>query len=82
MRSLQYLKSQPTHLITMKFQVTEIEYDFEMEDDEFPSQDYQDAVIEETLQKVWEVDDEEELTDAITDCFGWCIKSLDYTVLS
>lgn len=65
----------------MKFQVTEIEYDFEMEDDEFPSQDYQDAVIEETLQKVWEVD-EEELTDAISDCFGWCIKSLDYTVLS
>lgn len=62
----------------MKFQVTEIEYDFEMEDDEFPSQDYQDAVIEETLQKVWEVDDEEELTDAISDCFGWCIKSLDY----
>lgn len=66
----------------MKFQVTEIEYDFEMEDDEFPSQDYQDAVIEETLQKVWEVDDEEELTDAISDCFGWCIKSLDYTALS
>jgi hypothetical protein len=62
----------------MKFQVTEIEYDFEMEDDDFPSQDYQDAIIEETLQKVWEVDDEEDLVDAISDSTGWCIKSIDY----
>jgi hypothetical protein len=62
----------------MKFQVTEIEFDFEMEDDEFPSEDYQDAITEETLQKVWEVDDEEDLTDTISDCFGWCIKSIDY----
>lgn len=66
----------------MLFKITQIEFDFEMEDDEFPSQDYQENVINETLSKVWEVDDEEELTDAISDCFGWCVKSLDYVSLA
>lgn len=62
----------------MKFQVTEIEFDFEMEENQFPSQDYQKSLINETIQKVWEVDNEEELSDLISDHFGWCIKSLDY----
>lgn len=66
----------------MKFQVTEIEFDFEMEDNKFPSQDYQEDIINETIQKVWEVDDEEELSDVISDCFGWCVKSLDYSRFS
>lgn len=67
----------------MKFQVTEIEFDFTTDDGEYELQpSRQEKIIDETLQKVWEVDDEEELTDAISDCFGWCIKSLDYTVLS
>lgn len=66
----------------MLFQLTQIEFDFEMEDDEFPSQDYQENVVNESLAKVWEVDDEEELADAISDCFGWCIKSLDYVQLA
>lgn len=66
----------------MLFKIIQIEFDFEMEDDEFPSQDYQETVVNEALAKVWEVDDEEELTDAISDCFGWCVKSLDYVSLA
>ena len=66
----------------MKIQVTAIDYDFETEDDDLPTQDYQQDVINETLQKVWEVDDDLDLTDTISDCFGWCINSLDYTILS
>lgn len=66
----------------MLFKITRIEFDFEMEDDEFPSQDYQENVVNESLAKVWEVDDEEELADAISDYFGWCIKSLDYVSLA
>ena len=62
----------------MQFQVAHIEFDFEMEDDEFPSLDYQQSIVEETKQKVWEVDDELYLTDAISDCFGWCVDTIIY----
>lgn len=62
----------------MLFQITEIEFDFEMEDDEFPSQKYQDALTEETIGQIWEAEDEEDLVDEITCVTGWCIKSIDY----
>ena len=62
----------------MKFQVTEIEFDFEMEDDEYPSDDYQQALTDETISQIWDADDEEHLVDKISDETGWCIKSIDY----
>ena len=62
----------------MQFQVAHIEFDFQTEDNEFPPLDYQQAIVEETKQKVWEVDDEEYLTDAISDCFGWCVDTIIY----
>jgi hypothetical protein len=63
----------------MKFQVTEIEFDFDLDDDEVPiSEEYGQAVIDDTIGQIWEVDDEEDLVDAITDSTGWCIKSIDY----
>jgi hypothetical protein len=62
----------------MKFQVTEIEFDFEMEDDEYPSPGYQEDLICDTLTTIWEADDEEDLVEEITCATGWCIKSLDY----
>lgn len=66
----------------MQFQVTEIEFDFTTDDGEYELQpSRQEKIIDETLQKVWEVDVEEELTDAISDCFGWCIKSIDYRIV-
>ena len=62
----------------MQLQVTKIEFDFEMEDDEFPSQEYQQQLTEEIIGSIWEVDDEEELTDEISTATGWCIRSIDY----
>ena len=62
----------------MKFQVTQIQFDFEMEDDDYASQDYQQQVIDETFNAEWEVDNEEDLVDEITSQTGWCIKAINY----
>ena len=61
----------------MKFQITQIEFDF---DDSFDpvTDEYKQSVVDETLEDVWEVHDEEDLLDEISDCTGWCIKSIDY----
>ena len=58
----------------MKFQVTEIEFDFEMEDDEYPLDDYQQALTDETIGQIWDADDEDDLVEEITCATGWCIK--------
>ena len=63
----------------MLFQVTEIEFDFEMDDDEIVlSDEYKQGVVDEIISHTWEVDDEEYLVDSISDATGWCIKSIDY----
>jgi len=61
----------------MQFQVTQIEFDFEMEDDEYPSEDYQQQLTEEVI-GLWDADDEDDLVEEITAATGWCIKSIDY----
>lgn len=67
----------------MLFQVTNIDFDFQEDndilrgtDDEW--QDYQTMVISDTLATVWEADDEDDLVEEITCATGWCINSLDY----
>jgi adenine specific DNA methylase Mod len=62
----------------MLFQIVEIEFDFEMEDDEYPSQDYQQRLTSEIIGEIWEADDEDDLVEEITCATGWCIKSFDY----
>lgn len=62
----------------MKFQILSIDFDFEMEDDEFPSQSYQDNLTMETIGQIWDAEDEEDLLEEITCATGWCIKSIDY----
>jgi hypothetical protein len=66
----------------MKVQITGIEFDFEMdnEDDVLPVT-YQIELTNETIGKVYEIDDEDDLADAISDETGWCIQSLDYVVV-
>ena len=63
-------------LILMKFQVTEIEFDFD-DDEEFTQYHY-DNITAYTLGTIWEADDEEDLVEEITCATGWCIKSIDY----
>jgi hypothetical protein len=64
----------------MQFQVTEIEFDFDDPDEEFTQHHY-DKVTEETLNTIWEADDEEDLVEEITNSTGWCIKSIDYRII-
>ena len=66
--------------VIMKLLVTQIEFDFNdsLSDDYSLSLDEQNAITNDNL-GIWEVDDEDELVDKITDNSGWCIKSIDYT---
>ena len=69
---------------TMQFQVTQIEFDFS--DDigdgdtmnDFLTDEYKQSVVDETIEGIWEADDEEDLIDEISCASGWCIKSIDY----
>jgi hypothetical protein len=61
-------------------QVTSIEYDFQC-DDETVSENFQKVITSQTIGKVYEVEDEDYLADAISDETGWCVKSLDYVIV-
>ena len=65
----------------MKFNVTEIEFDF---DDDYANGfkltfDEEISIRDQAL-GVWEADDEDDLTEEITTAIGWCIKSIDYEI--
>lgn len=67
----------------MQFQVTQIEFDFQEDNDILRGtdeewQEYQQIVIDDTLSTVWDADDEDDLIEEITCASGWCIKSIDY----
>ena len=62
----------------MKFQVTQIEFDFgDAWENQIPP-NLQEEVIDETLSTIWEADDDEDLIDEISTASGWCVKSIDY----
>jgi len=65
---------------TMQFQVTEIEFDFETDDDDFPEHQFSN-ITDETIGMIWEADDEDDLIEEITCATGWCIKSIDYRII-
>ena len=60
----------------MKFNVTEVEFDFDL--------DYAKLTFEEEIDirdlalGVWDADDEDDLIEEVTDASGFCIKSIDY----
>ena len=61
----------------MKFLVTQIEFDFD--DGYIPLTKYEEDNIIEQAIGIWEVDDEDELVDKISDTLGWGVKNIDYT---
>ena len=63
-------------MTTMLFQVTDIEFDFD-DEDEMIAYDA-DRLVCETIGQIWEADDEDDLVEEITCATGWCIKSIDY----
>ena len=65
----------------MKFNVTEVEFDF----NDSLSEEYQLTFDEEIAVRdlalgVWDADDEDDLIEEVTTASGWCIKSIDYEV--
>ena len=65
----------------MKFNVTEVEFDF----NDSLSEEYQltfdeEIEIRDLALGVWEADDEDDLIEEITTASGWCIKSINYEV--
>ena len=72
----------------MKFNVTQIEFDFDDDDADtvcnsdletffIASESVRKEVVEDHL-GVWEADNEDDLIEEITAASGWCIKSIDY----
>ena len=65
----------------MKFNVTEIEFDF---DDDYAEESKltfdEEIELRDLALGVWEADDEDDLIEEITAASGWCIKSIDYEV--
>ena len=61
----------------MKFQVTQIEFDFD--DSFYPlTEEEKGDVYDEYIGTFWDADDEDDLVEEITSASGWCIKSIDY----
>lgn len=61
----------------MVFEVTHIEFDFTDAFDPV-TEEYKQELYDDVLGAPWEADNEEDLTDEITACTGWCIKSIDF----
>ena len=67
----------------MKFNVTEVEFDF----DEWYERNWDNKLtfdeeieVRDLALGVWEADDEDDLLEEITTACGWCIKNIDYEV--
>jgi len=63
----------------MKFNVTEVEFDFSDAIDEQLSQEEKDSITQNNL-GVWDADDEDDLIEEVTTASGWCIKSINYDI--
>lgn len=63
---------------TMHFQVVDIEFDFESDDEYVWNTGEQQQIVDEVTSTIWEASDEEDLVEEITNATGWCIKSFDY----
>ena len=65
----------------MKFNVTEVEFDF---DDDYAEESKltfdEEIELRDLALGVWEADDEDDLIEEVTTASGWCIKSIDYEV--
>ena len=65
----------------MKYNVTEIEFDF---DDDYAEESKltfdEEIEIRDLALGVWEADDEDDLIEEITSASGWCIENIDYEI--
>ena len=65
----------------MKFNVTEIEFDF---DDDYAEESKltfdEEIEIRDLALGVWDADDEDDLIEEVTTACGWCIKNIYYDI--
>ena len=65
----------------MKFNVTEVEFDF---DDDYAEESKltfdEEIEIRDLALGVWDADDEYDLIEEVTTACGWCIKNIDYEI--
>ena len=64
----------------MKYNVTDIEFDFDEGDIDDPITFEEQVQITHDNLGVWEADNEDDLIEEITAAAGWCIKSIDYDI--
>jgi len=65
----------------MMYQITEIEFDCSLEDDDWTEQDQietEEMLPSRYIGTIWDADDEDDLVEEITAATGWCIKSLNF----
>jgi len=62
----------------MLLKIIQIDFDFTTDfDDEAPTLEEQINTLNEVNGSVWEVDDEEDLVEELTNIYGWCINSIN-----
>ena len=65
----------------MKYNVTEVEFDF---DDDYAEESKltfdEEIEIRDLALGVWDAEDEDDLIEEVTTACGWCIKSIDYNI--
>ena len=65
----------------MKFNVTEVEFDF---DDDYAEESKltfdEEIEIRDLALGVWDADNEDDLIEEVTTACGWCIRNIDYEV--
>ena len=65
----------------MKFNVTEVEFDF---DDDYAEESKltfdEEIEIRDLALGVWDAEDEDDLIEEVTTACGWGIKSIDYDI--
>ena len=64
----------------MKFNVTDIEFDFSDSMGTIP--EYEARAITSMAKGICDALDEDDLIEIITDGTGWCIKSIDYEIIN
>ena len=64
----------------MKYNVTEIEFDFDDGDFDDPITFEEQVQITYDNLGVWDADDEDDLIEEVTTASGWCIKSINYDI--
>ena len=65
----------------MKYNVTEVEFDF---DDDYAEESKltfdEEIEVRDLALGVWDADDEDDLIEEVTAAAGWCVKSIDYEI--